>query len=101
MKIILLANIVFDDLKLVPSSQLSVDDLLDYPISIHHVLARERTLLLKVVSQAAPRADHRPAVEERRLDADRVPAIHALLGIDALQDDHGTLPSKEMPLCQR
>jgi hypothetical protein len=24
------------------------------------------------------------------LDADRVPAIHALLGIDALQDDHGT-----------
>ena len=44
MKIILLANLVFDDLKLVPSSQLSVDDLLDYPISIHHVLARERTL---------------------------------------------------------
>jgi hypothetical protein len=35
------------------------------------------------------------------LDTDRVPAIHALLGIDALQDDHGTLPSKEMYLSQR
>lgn len=64
-------------------------------------LARKRTLLLKVASQAATRADHRPAVEERRLDADRVPAIHALLGIDVLQDDHGTLTSKEMYLSQR
>jgi hypothetical protein len=72
MKIILLANLVFDDLKLVPSSQLSVDDLLDYPISIHHVLARERTLLLEVAPQAAPGTDNRPAVEERRLDEDRV-----------------------------
>jgi hypothetical protein len=35
------------------------------------------------------------------LDADRVPAIHALLGIDVLQDDHGTLTSKEMYLSQR
>jgi hypothetical protein len=97
MKIILLANLVFDDLKLVPSSQLSVDDLLDYPISIHHVLARERTLLLKVASQAAPRADHRPPVEERRLDADRVPAVHALLGIDALQNDHGACRQRRCP----
>lgn len=77
------------------------DDLQSQLASSVLALARERTLLLKDASQAAPRADHRPAVEERRLDADRVPAIHALSGIDALQDDHGTLPSKEMYLSQR
>lgn len=68
---------------------LSGYDLSSQVIRSFLALARDRPLLLKFASQAAPRVDHRPAVEELRLDADRVPAIHALLGIDALQDDHG------------
>jgi hypothetical protein len=41
------------------------DNLQSQPTGSILALARERTLLLKVASQAAPRADHRPAVEAR------------------------------------